>query len=242
MRTAKLLEQPPLWDDSTRCIPEADMISCLRTIKRLWSRTNGGVDASKVQVLELLTLPTQKRLKKALGTQFGRTALQETGMSTYEVLHKYDKILPCVIPVMYQQMHHDLRPPYDDLPRRFAQALFDTDNLPTADGRVRQSLLKKLGVGEEDFRETVAQKAFHYAAGRLHKLVQERRIDRNLLLQFEQASDSAAWLNHVLAHAKDEIAMEILNAIELAGYWPDDPLLIEEISKVEVPEATLNPV
>lgn len=123
----------------------------------------------------------------------------------------------------------------------FANTLWKQGWLPVAGDNPRPHLLAMLNADANRFRDVIAPRAWDYFVNKLCYVFGEEALA--ILLTDGLSKSTSAFLDDVLHQTEPNLAMEIMNTLELAGYDVDDPRVLARLydELVETVEPAMAP-
>ncbi len=219
-------------DDPVRTTPEVNIAALIARIESTSANLKKlGVEKA-IDLSHVYNIPSAARLKARLMTEDGQTALKHAGRSIETVMGQHRRIYPHLMRSMFHLMAENKQAPDSDLAGRFATAVAELGLANFPNQPIKPHLLQTLGnVNEGRFILVVQDAAWDYATRRMAYILSGRKEWPDVSAQFEMVNGSAAFTNWLLTpeRVNEQYALELLHAVELAGYEVDDPYIKDEV-------------
>lgn len=190
---------------------------------------NRKVQLPVLDVKELNNIPSRMRCQAAFKTAEGKRALKTMNMSADRLLRVYDALAPRFISILYEDIKQKPELLMSDLPLRLAQTAFELNLLHECRDTPSDKVLISLGEDSlKDFAD-VRTKIIDNLFFKMQGVIKNHGTDLQTLCdKFDGAQTSGPFLNEVFTKVADPYAMELMNAMELAGYDLDDSQIVRE--------------
>lgn len=190
---------------------------------------NRSVPLPILDVQELSHIPSRIRCQAAFKTAEGKQALKTMNMSADKLLGVYDILAPRFLSILYAHIQAKPKLIMSDLPIRLAQTAFELNLLHDCCGKPSGKVLDRLGEDSMNDFEAVRSKVADSIFFKMQAVIKNHGTDvPSLCDKFDGATSSGDFLNEVFRKVSDQYAMELMNAMEFAGYDLDDPKIARE--------------